>query len=130
MDNRKIDVLVASKVMGWIKIEKSDFTGFDFVGKRPLIDEAYSRDNFLIPHYSTDISAAWQVIQKLQADGWHYEVGDMHTGRSHFVKFGRGKYDPYDNFFEEEHSETASTPWLAICLAALQAVGIEVEEEL
>lgn len=150
MDNREIDMLIAEKVMEWkwmrsvpghkfgdgsaltddrVRAFLVNPTDDSFIRICELIDDdgKYPRIcGATLPYYSTDISTAWQVIQKMQADGWHYEIGDMHNDPSHLVKFGRGKYNPYDNLFDEEHSATAPTPWLAICLAALEAVGVDI----
>lgn len=64
---KRLDAWVAEHVMGW----------------RPL---ALSRDfdgNFFpedAPNYSTDIAAAWQVVEKMRADGWHYSIGSLPGG--------------------------------------------------
>ena len=110
MNNRDIDKLVAEKVMGWV----------DGVGERK--DLSYSPDlGFCspddLPHYSTDISAAWQVIEKLKE-------------QFVFILW------PNSNIAQICHNETeeyladvkTDSMALSICLAALKAVGVEVSQ--
>lgn len=92
---REVDALVAEKVMGWTISE-----GFYYgPGERVPAN---------IPRYSTDIAAAWEVVEKMRGaagfmlvnfagGGWQADIGDAC-----------------------EHAETAAH---AICLAALTGVG-------
>ena len=68
-----------------------------------------------VPHYSTDISAAWEVVEKMSSKF----IG------LHKMKFAEGKwfalYLDKSNDDCEEIVE-AETPMLAICLAALLSV--------
>jgi hypothetical protein len=72
------------------------------------------------PNYSTDIAAAWTVIEKMRAvnpfqPAW-FEISQLPTGwRANFV--GDPHYYAY-----------AETAPLAICLAALRAMGVEGTE--
>ncbi len=86
---RDLDALVAEKVMG----ETCLFTA---------------------PAYSTDIAAAWQVVDKLHALSFYLEVGSA------------GWMARFANISATEAS--AATAPLAICLAALKAVGVTVPE--
>lgn len=45
----ELDIVVAINIIGWLRDEKIEFQGN-------------------IPHYSTDISAAWEVVKKLEND--------------------------------------------------------------
>ena len=68
-------------------------------------------------HYSTDIAAAWEVLEKMQDNGWFwnidYDYGELVAG------FGKGRDSEGDLSWHYEQAET--TPH-AICLAALKAV--------
>lgn len=107
MTNREIDCAIAEKVMGWTK-------------KVPAIGKpwwARSDDTFAAPAHgkkawspSTDIAAAWSVVEKMRMQieptrkGWRAGVyGGLSDKRA-----------------------TADTAPLAICLAALKAIGVEV----
>lgn len=114
---RELDALVAEKVMGWVKIS---FVGEETAGGRKgfgLNPKHHRGPRTCIPAYSTDIAEAWAVLEKFpdvqrlekrwpgeEPPGWWCEVG-VDNGSS---------------------SAIADTAPLAICLAALEAVGSEV----
>lgn len=65
-----------------------------------------------VPRYSSDIAAAWTIIGHFYQAGWGAGASmDGHTGCEAFV----GQF-----------VARADTAPLAICLAALQAVGVEI----
>jgi len=115
---RELDALVAEKVMGHLRI--SDYVWFHgelhwpvdktppskggCIGIKPL-------DQQELPHYSTDIAAAWAVVEKLCEFSWHIE---LHGGH-HLVTI-------FSDATTWETEAGDSTPE-AICLAALAAVG-------
>lgn len=80
------------------------------------------------PPYSTDIAAAWQVVEKMLAQHWSYAVenvegdeqGRAHTGGKHSAWFAQ-----YDRVNEDTKSYLVieATAPLAICLAALSALS-------
>jgi len=111
---RELDALVAEKVMGW-SVNRSE-RGWETLGVRPkrligrrgmcrLPGDAWSP--------SEDISAAWEVVEKLGAvriekfsDGWYAQFGERERDRNFRLTAGIADMAP-----------------LAICLAALAAVG-------
>lgn len=116
----ELDALVAEKVMGW----KWENFGKPMLAPPEQIIQitefcdkhtGYREVNIYIPPYSTDISAAWQVVEKLKKDhvfslkiagnGTHAHVS--------FTDLDNKNYDPCDNI---PH---------AICLAALKAVSLD-----
>lgn len=122
---RELDALVAEKVMGCKPKKRHD----GWVCTCDDTDHAVQSDNHDIPYlmaYSTDIAAAWEVVEKLH-DGppplvvivggyisagmgnvpWVCEISNGITGPSQYVKK------------VEAFAETAP---LAICLAALRAI--------
>lgn len=103
---RELDALVAVKVMGWP------------VGSK------------LVPAYSTNIAAAWEVVAEMRKRGWVYctvqslptkaempEWDDATMSVQWWVEFSRYR-SPV-----EATSPHCTTSAEAICLAALQAVG-------
>lgn len=115
---RELDALVAEKVFGMHRHPGCDLddhlraecygTGTE-EGYGPVVD------------YSTDSAAAWQVVEKLTElhvvsvscmlnKRWRCEVVQAHSQRQTPV------------------NAIADTAPLAICLAALKAVGVEMEE--
>ena len=100
---RELDALVAEKVMGGRRMRTTDaryyWNGLNTNGE--------------LPAYSTDIAAAWTVVERLGdkfnfigkcADGWNAVL--FYDGNS--------------------HGEIAPSAPHAICLAALKAVGVEI----
>ncbi len=115
MDPRRIDALVAEHVMGWTN-NRDDPTKSGMWGINDWLDETTPVLMPDFPSYSTDIAAAWEVLEELipkyllslsWVDGWevsHYEANEQVTYHL---------------------AEDASAP-LAICLAALKAKGVSV----
>lgn len=61
MDNRKLDALIAEKVMGTKEFKVTEF-----------FDKHNPENNSVtihMPHYSTDIADAWKVVEKIQKQG-------------------------------------------------------------
>ena len=101
----ELDALVAEKVMG---------LGNDWclhVGVHPPCGSPCPID------YSTDIAAAWQVVEKIG----NASLVNHASGGAWHVEFElKGGSLPYD---------TGDTAPHAICLAALKAVGVELAQE-
>lgn len=157
MDNREIDVLIAEKMMGFHKYRVTTSKPKEFGlmwfhpdkpfrGGRPelieddqeydILPETYS----LVPNYSTDISAAWQVAEMLEhrfgcdvnTEIRRKSMNKVWTGerwerKRYYVTISGGKLG-YDNF-NCSFTIYDDSPCLAICLAALKAIESEVEEE-
>lgn len=90
---RELDLLVAEKIFGWSP------------------SQVYDKHSYL--SYSTDISAAWEVVEKVKSE---YSV-TIDTCLEH-----EGKWLCT---FAYHQVEGDSAPH-AICLAALKAKGVEV----
>lgn len=100
MNLRKIDALVAEHVMG------------------------HAYDALEPKHcYATQISAAWQVVEKLQnsTEAPPFRLTQLYDGIWHCHFDGKGT----EVYGGQGYAATAP---LAICLAALEARGIEVPE--
>lgn len=111
-EGRDLDALVAEKVMGWKYYPASAGTMQPINPPYWINPDRQSLDAIedWPPSYSTDIDAAWEVVEKL--------AGTF-----------RLEYEKYSDWDCElglgsAHAKTAP---LAICLAALKAVGCEVE---
>jgi hypothetical protein len=73
------------------------------------------------PRYSTDIAAAWEVVEKLTADHEFRFQADYYGPFVQFIRYAEDK-----NGDHPDYSSSADTAPHAICLAALKAVGVEV----
>ena len=114
---RELDALVAERVMGWKYLP---------AGAHPnLHSEAWTNDDgasavFDPPPYSTSIQDAWQVVEKMR--GRQRIAQENNTSDQAWVKFvwalpmaQHGVHYMLFNLTPE-----------AICLAALNSVGVEV----
>ncbi len=129
----ELDALVAEQVMGWTNI-RADADEIAFVGPRSGQLGMAPRKDYLetIPAYSTEITAAWPLVEKLGL--WVFPDEDVWiAGRPRSLS-GK-KYVP--NMYMDETGVvdgridmvTAATAPLAICLAALQVAGLNLSTE-
>jgi hypothetical protein len=105
---RELDALIAEKVMG---VDPREIYPLDYQRVGPDGDEVpfLDREEVLdeVLHYSTDIAAAWEVVEKL-----HLSVGAVqHNGKWEWLVCP-------DTNWADERCEFASTAPLAICLVA------------
>lgn len=124
--DRNLDCLVAEYAMGWTEIERK---AFGYWGT-PLGATIVQRREYSIPHYSTSLNDAMDVVDKL-TDGKEYQrhlffIGDLHW-RYHKNKSETSvAYAAFDwqliaNTQPLYEGRAKSIPH-AICLAALKAV--------
>ncbi len=109
---RELDALVAAKVMGRPKFQP----GKGPVAQRPL-EELSMRmyaDRIPVPHYSAEIGAAWQVVERMRALGWEVVV-DTRSGKW-LVQF-------LSSDGRQHSAASADLAPLAICRAAIAALN-------
>lgn len=105
--SRKIDTLVAEHVMS---LELRD-------GLVDMSEELNSKGCWREPKpYSTDIAAAWEVLEKYLAEGNDIELM--------YCK----EYGCWNACLVDIAAENGDTAPLAICLAALKAKGIDTRD--
>lgn len=114
---RELDALVAVHIMGWQPDNIYGARG-QLAGQWIYTPEGNISD---IPHYSTDIAAAWQVVEKLRERSFYSSYTDLSldTGKG-WYSWHFHDHRPLSAYSSDA---TASTVPLAICLAALKAVG-------
>ena len=77
-----------------------------------------------LPAYSTDIAAAWPVVDELRERGWHMELDNRGTDWSVlFLQYKEPMPDCPWQLVTDEVAASAPTAPRAICLAALKVVG-------
>lgn len=115
---REMDAMVAVEIHGWKlgNINRGDYGWWVPDATR----RSGKRLQQYLPAFSTSISAAWEVVEKMCEMGWHYSVESFHTGVG--VCFGRAGDDD-DGVLWVQHDANGSTAPHAIALAALKAVG-------
>ena len=122
---RELDALIAEKVMGWEwrKTSLNDEQKVLVMGNYNPLDDStdfwWGDDVMkLVPYYSRDIAAAWQVVEKMREEGLDIDI----TVRPK-IEYGcrvapRGECNTDNVVFL-----ASTTAPLAICRAALKAVG-------
>ena len=130
--NREIDRLVADKVMG------SKYADHEYTHNGKREDREGISSYFCItcgnpagyhswPSYSTDIAAAWLVVEKMRRDGWRVTIRSL--------KFPARETELWEVWLHEDLKFAArgaargQSVAEAICLAALKAVGVDVKEK-
>jgi hypothetical protein len=110
---RELDALIALRVLDWseqnlrhAQMANGDY--FDYDGDTGL------------PRYSTDIAAAWQVVDQMSRSNWHLHLA-QHIGEWEAI-FMRPINDPRFNR-DQPGGVMADAAAVAICLAALKAVN-------
>lgn len=117
MTDRELDALVAEKVMGiWPWLLHDEYEPKAMTCPETGIQTSPVR---AFDRYSTDISAAWQVVERMQVDGSWYSISGPADG---FPRYHAEILNGWKSLAEAE-AETAPR---AICLAALRALGVEV----
>jgi hypothetical protein len=106
-----INELIAVHIMGWIHNDRGEW-------KMEGDHDDQSIYKWQLPNYSTDISYAWQVIDKL-ADMKYV----LHIKADGLRPNGQPRYTALCG--NRPRTDHASAP-MAICLMALKIVGVEV----
>ena len=114
MTDRELDALVAENIMGW--------HNENYPSALPWTAPAGRCYAFTeIPHYRTDIAAAWEVVEAVykKTGSWILVAPSL----DRYVAYEQtGCADPDFGAF----CEYADSAPRAICLAALKSVGAEV----
>lgn len=135
---RELDALVAEKVMGH-RVTEEPFDGGQGITGTSLFEHTEPGDYKALPHYSTDIAAAWDVAVKMDLGVAPVEVyigegepgGPRRTVYAAFVLGGALTISDDDLLDGNPRLwlgeidgpwTVADTAPLAICLAALKAV--------
>jgi hypothetical protein len=105
--------MVAEKVMGREVIKRP------YSDEGPCLRAVDSRQWVPMPFYSTDIAAAWEVVEKMSG-GAKDNVVIMRTGDQWGCRF-RDIESP-----EKPEFSQAQTAPMAICISALKSVGVDV----
>lgn len=117
---RELDLLVAVRVLGWAAPKRRE------AGATWTMPSGAGASEGAIPRYSSDIAAAWEVVERMRADHFFsMQAKNLTLGEpvcASFARDGASGHAPMDVF-----TATADSAPAAICLAALAAKGITVE---
>jgi len=119
---REMDALIAEKVMdsvpcnAWEIHNSRSWVLADSCGHKSCFPKESGP-----PCYSTLISAAWEVVEKMVSNGYQFVV----NGGKHDYSWGAKRHAGFNNDNETYHDGFADEVPLAICRAALRAVGVK-----
>lgn len=132
---RDLDALIAEKVLGWQEVNKNHQWNYrtgrhcygwpdDYYGALPgQPTDVFNADWRLVPKFSTDIADAWKVVKQLRL--WLLPLNDRWMACQ---ELGPVFFDEDVGVVEGHvtHIGIAETEAHAICIAALEVVGISV----
>jgi hypothetical protein len=120
---RELDVFIAEKVMGYMGARLDPKA-------RPYHGSLYDDSGILlsVPNYSTEIAAAWQVVEKLarlEPHAWMLTLmnWNYYGKRTYSAQFTSHPLGP------PRVEACADSPALAICLAVLRTLPPQQETE-
>jgi hypothetical protein len=105
---REMDALIAKNIFEWTIVKTKRNNWFELQSGLWKPDDGATD----FPHYSTDIAAAWQVIEKMRGEESGMRVYRIES--MSYWQFG----------FRGAPWAEADTAPLAICRAALKTVGV------
>jgi hypothetical protein len=106
---REMDIKIHVEIMGWMELDNSLRLSKSRIFNKPEVGTMY---DYNVPNYSTDIAAAWQVVDEMWEKGFFHELAKARGGE--IARIGNKEKDTGDVF--------AETAPLAICRAALLAM--------
>lgn len=123
----ELDAFIAEKVMGLKPLDLPLFSvkdDFDKIVISHVVSEWF--DLKTPKHYSTDIAAAWEVVEKLRAEEFFFIVSNSEISTG-LIKIGENKiFASFGKKHRKVETTVGETSPHAICLAALKAVGAEI----
>lgn len=120
---RELDALVAEKVFGWTDVcaaTRTLYGGTTWFVPHGRPDAAFMK-YAEVPSYSTDIAAAWLVVEKLRPKFWTKLCAGMTLTESPLHECAMGLYATEDGPSHQLAYERDASAPLAICRAALAA---------
>lgn len=121
---RELDLLVAEKVFGYRPCKGNHSYACQLpIGPCWIQEDGHGHMwEVNCSPYSTDIAAAWEVVEKLKED-WDLDISFRHY-QSGIISVVL--YHQHPNLSMSQHVGNATTAPLAICLAALKTEGVKI----
>lgn len=108
-----LDAAVARRVMGWAEYAHDHAPDAPHWHKPEGVELGPWE---VMPAFSTDIAAAWQVVERLVEQGWTVDV-EVHSDHTETLCY---RWEP-----DVAYCQFVPTAPLSICLAALAACPVE-----
>lgn len=117
---RELDALVAEKVFGLVRCTADSHRGSDGATCYALPESPMMGGE--LRSYSTDIAAAWEVVEKIHALGWCSTLSALPDPSIIRYEMDFDKPPLIDSHHTKVYAIAATAPH-AICLAALKAIA-------
>lgn len=118
---RELDALVGQKVMGWTRAYDRRLKGEWW--SAPEDPQGFYAD---FPEWSTDISAAWVVVEKMRERGFWFRMSTPFSLKGTTLFGGFTSHNSTGWNGRPDYGHAAESAPEVICLAALKACGVEV----
>ncbi|MEM3097501.1 MAG: hypothetical protein QXU32_02110 [Nitrososphaerales archaeon] len=121
-DAMYLNCKIASKVFRWQYRDHGDDGYDDIAGPGFYIGNVFVSSKYNLPHWSTDIVDAWNLVQRLERDGWVWSISTMRDGeRGIFVRVEFPLYPAHSVCERVEAKAPVGRLPEAICKAAIKA---------
>jgi hypothetical protein len=116
---RDLDARVAIEVMGWTELWSGGKYRMAYPPCEQVMPTINESERHHVPHYSTDMTAAWCVVERMRELGWTEHIRG-------YIGDDRGEH--VCTFYNDDQMIDSEWHWAdtapeAICAAALAAVG-------
>lgn len=110
LTHEQLDALIAEKVF------QREIIPMEHLGSTRLLMGRQNKPGLteVIPHYSADMNAAWQIV-----DRYDEIIISKHVPYKYYCELWKST---------TRYTSTSRNPQEAICLAALKSCGVEIEE--
>lgn len=137
MTPREIDALVAERIMGWVRLEFKG--GAVFFMPPDVAEQMYIRqqsqecvssgDEDNSPLYSSDITAAWRIVDQMRKNGYWLKLQSPFEADNTKWNAGFTEHSFTGWNGRPDNQRQADSAPMAICLAALRYAGHALESE-
>jgi len=132
---RKLDSLVAEKVMGWVSSPDNPWGYPALRGPwwKTVPQRVYSlyetQHATNTPPFSASIDAAWEVVEKMRASDWAVRIEVNRFESDDLVSMWANDNNPKagESYSSGDGRDASAVP-LNVCLCALRAVGVPESE--
>lgn len=126
MTYRQLEAIAASEIMGWpVKWTEVTRNRHPMGWKQAWVKTSDIAGWSKCPNFAGDMDAAIRLVERMAELNWRFRLSIVPGGRIE-AEFDRADDDRWASFVVDTRTDCAS----AILMAALEAFGVELPEEL
>ncbi len=114
---KELDALIAQKVLGWKSLKRRWSNGAHSGVLDYWVDENGTEMGSVLPKFSSDIEAAWEIVEVLECVQFTLNWRQNWEWEAHFAILDPKTQDP------DIYEGTGESAPLAICLCALKTTA-------